>query len=77
MITLKYKNTCFQLFLVVKMHFLAAFLFIAAANAVEFQLVNNEGPPVWVGIQGNPGHTNLNNGGLILNQGQSVRTKYH
>ena len=50
------------------------FALLAAAHAVEFEIINNEPGPVWVGIQGNPGHTHLNNGGVILNQGQSVKT---
>nr|AAZ15800.1 thaumatin-like protein 2 [Dendroides canadensis] len=45
---------------------------LATAQAVEFHLQNNEPGPVWVGIQGNPEHTHLSNGGLILDQGQGV-----
>jgi hypothetical protein len=52
--------------------FVTLFALLAAAQAVEFEVINNEGGPVWLGVLGNPGHTNLNNGGVILNQGQSV-----
>ncbi|XP_072399434.1 uncharacterized protein [Diabrotica undecimpunctata] len=44
---------------------------IATVSAVDFQFVNKEGGPVWVGIQGNPGHPHLDGGGFKLAQGQS------
>ncbi|XP_030758256.1 pathogenesis-related protein 5-like [Sitophilus oryzae] len=51
---------------------LATFLCSQLANAVKFDILNKEGGPVWVGIQGNPGHPHLRNGGFILNKGQST-----
>lgn len=43
----------------------------AEAN-VEFEILNKESGPVWVGIQGNPGHPHLNGGGFILDSGRTV-----
>ncbi|KAJ8935268.1 hypothetical protein NQ314_012910, partial [Rhamnusium bicolor] len=44
---------------------------IIKVRAVDFQIRNN-GPTVWAGIQGNPGHPHLRNGGFVLNHGQTV-----
>ncbi|CAH1988685.1 unnamed protein product [Acanthoscelides obtectus] len=49
---------------------LALFALLGAASAVEFEFKNNGGE-IWVGIQGNPGHAALENGGFALGQGQS------
>ncbi|XP_076257665.1 uncharacterized protein LOC143194823 [Rhynchophorus ferrugineus] len=45
--------------------------FLASSNAVRFNIRNLDGGPVWIGIQGNPGHEHLANGGFKLGQGQS------
>ncbi|KAK9874692.1 hypothetical protein WA026_005512 [Henosepilachna vigintioctopunctata] len=47
-------------------------LAVAAVNAIEFQIKNNEQGEIWIGIQGNPGHPHLNNGGFKLAQGAQV-----
>ncbi|CAH1134042.1 unnamed protein product [Ceutorhynchus assimilis] len=39
---------------------------------VKFEIINREGGPVWVGVQGNPGHPHLHGGGFALNKGQTV-----
>ncbi|EEZ98103.1 Pathogenesis-related protein 5-like Protein [Tribolium castaneum] len=52
--------------------FVPVLALVTAAQAVEFEIVNNAGGPVWLGVQGNPGHEHLSNGGAILNQGQSI-----
>ncbi|KAL3276956.1 hypothetical protein HHI36_012321 [Cryptolaemus montrouzieri] len=41
-------------------------------QAREFQIRNNDGGDIWIGIQGNPGQENLNNGGFILGSQQQV-----
>ncbi|XP_056643063.1 uncharacterized protein LOC130449334 [Diorhabda sublineata] len=46
-------------------------LLIVAASAVDFEFINREGGPVWVGIQGNAGKSHLANGGFQLAQGES------
>ncbi|XP_030758258.1 pathogenesis-related protein 5-like [Sitophilus oryzae] len=56
----------------VKNFMLWAFLCTTMVNAVRFDITNREGGPVWVGIQGNPGHEHLRNGGFVLNQGQTT-----
>ncbi|XP_030754553.1 pathogenesis-related protein 5-like isoform X2 [Sitophilus oryzae] len=56
----------------VKNFMLWAFLCTTTVNAVRFDITNREGGPVWVGIQGNPGHEHLRNGGFVLNQGQTT-----
>ncbi|XP_044757458.1 thaumatin-like protein 1b [Coccinella septempunctata] len=38
--------------------------------AIQYQIKNNAGGEIWVGIQGNPGHPHLNNGGFKLSQNQ-------
>ncbi|KAK9874695.1 hypothetical protein WA026_005515 [Henosepilachna vigintioctopunctata] len=43
--------------------------FFLEINAVEFKIKNNERGEIWVGIQGNPGHPHLKNGGFKLAQG--------
>ncbi|KAJ8919977.1 hypothetical protein NQ315_006507 [Exocentrus adspersus] len=48
----------------------AVFLF-AAAQAVEFEIRNNEGGAVWIGIQGNDGRSPLEGGGFVLEAGAS------
>lgn len=40
--------------------------------AVTFDISNKEPGPIWVGIQGNSGQQSLNNGGFVLQQGQTV-----
>lgn len=50
--------------------FLALSLYTEAN--VNFEISNREPGPIWVGIQGNPGHAHLNGGGFTLNQGQTV-----
>ncbi|KAK4874357.1 hypothetical protein RN001_013717 [Aquatica leii] len=49
---------------------LVLLLSFASVHAVQFTIRNNIPGPIWVGIQGNPGHANLNNGGLSLNQNE-------
>ncbi|CAG9855906.1 unnamed protein product [Phyllotreta striolata] len=49
---------------------LALLVCLSTAQAVQFQIRNHEKGPVWVGIQGNPGHPHLENGGFVLNEGQ-------
>lgn len=44
----------------------------AVISAIEFQIKNNEGGQVWIGIQGNPGHQHLKNGGFSLGARQQV-----
>lgn len=44
---------------------------LSQANAATFEIQNQAGGPVWIGIQGNPGKAHLENGGFVLNQGQS------
>ncbi|XP_066260412.1 uncharacterized protein [Euwallacea similis] len=39
---------------------------------VLFEVTNKEPGPIWVGIQGDPGHAHLSNGGFDLSQGQTV-----
>ncbi|XP_045468648.1 pathogenesis-related protein 5-like [Harmonia axyridis] len=43
-----------------------------SVQAIEFQIKNNEGGQVWIGIQGNPGHQHLRNGGFSLGPRQQV-----
>jgi hypothetical protein len=45
---------------------------LATCFAVEFQILNREIGDIWVGIQGNPGHPHLNEGGFVLRPGQKV-----
>ncbi|KAB0793670.1 hypothetical protein PPYR_13290 [Photinus pyralis] len=45
---------------------------IVAIHSVQFVIRNNVPGPIEVGIQGNPGHAHLNNGGFHLNQGSEV-----
>ncbi|KAJ8978317.1 hypothetical protein NQ317_015931 [Molorchus minor] len=47
-----------------------ACLLLVTANAVQFE-IRNAGEPIWVGIQGNPGHGALRNGGFSLIGGES------
>jgi hypothetical protein len=42
------------------------------ANGRNVNLQNNLGYTVWVGILGNPGKGQPNNGGFVLNSGQRV-----
>lgn len=53
--------------------FALTLLVYGAEADVKFDITNREPGPVWVGIQGNPGHPHLNGGGFALNQGQTVR----
>lgn len=41
-------------------------------QAVDFQIINKESGPIWVGIQGNSGKPALENGGFILDSKASV-----
>lgn len=52
--------------------FVVLAVFLVTVNAVEFEIRNNDGGDVWIGIQGNPNNENLNNGGFVLGSGQSV-----
>ncbi|XP_018579527.1 pathogenesis-related protein 5-like [Anoplophora glabripennis] len=45
--------------------------FVAACQAAQFEIVNREGGPVWVGIQSNDGKPPLERGGFVLEKGQS------
>ncbi|KAJ3627198.1 hypothetical protein MTP99_014596 [Tenebrio molitor] len=45
---------------------------LATCFAVEFQILNREIGDIWVGIQGNPGHPHLNEGGFVLRPGQKT-----
>ncbi|KAK9874693.1 hypothetical protein WA026_005513 [Henosepilachna vigintioctopunctata] len=42
---------------------------LLVVNAIEFQIKNNEGREIWIGIQGNPNQPHLRNGGFKLPQG--------
>ncbi|CAH1134041.1 unnamed protein product [Ceutorhynchus assimilis] len=42
-----------------------------AKSDVVFEISNREPGPIWIGIQGNPGHPHLHNGGFALNQAQT------
>ncbi|CAG9840622.1 unnamed protein product [Diabrotica balteata] len=53
------------------LQFVCLAVVVAAVSAAEFEFRNREGGPVWVGIQGNPGHPHLEGGGFKLAQGQS------
>ncbi|XP_060527320.1 uncharacterized protein LOC132702590 [Cylas formicarius] len=44
---------------------------VAYCDAVSFQITNKDGGPIWIGIQGNPGHEHLANGGFALQQGET------
>lgn len=57
--------------------FTLAFMIWSAKANVQFDIVNKESGPVWVGIQGNPGHPHLNGGGFILETGQTVSTTFY
>ncbi|KAJ8919979.1 hypothetical protein NQ315_006509 [Exocentrus adspersus] len=39
---------------------------LTSCRAVEFEIVNRESGPIWVGIQGNNGKTHLFKGGFVL-----------
>lgn len=55
-------------------HLVVLSVVLALASAVDFEIRNNDpNGAIWIGIQGNPGNENLNNGGFVLNSGQSVR----
>lgn len=45
---------------------------LSVAHAAEFQITNNAGGEVWIGILGNSGNPPLNNGGFALGAGQTV-----
>lgn len=45
---------------------------VTVCQAVEFQITNQDGGTVWIGIQGNTGKPALENGGFALDSGQSV-----
>ncbi|XP_045468649.1 thaumatin-like protein 1b [Harmonia axyridis] len=45
---------------------------LACTQAINFQIRNDAGGEVWIGIQGNPGHPHLNGGGFKLAQGAQV-----
>jgi hypothetical protein len=52
---------------------LLAFLTVAGlATGRNFNLRNNLGYTIWVGILGNAGKETPNEGGFVLNSGQSV-----
>lgn len=54
-------------------HFIVTIsLLIIATSAIQFQFLNTVDADIWIGIQGNPGHPNLNQGGLIIKPGQRV-----
>ncbi|KAF7285448.1 hypothetical protein GWI33_010620 [Rhynchophorus ferrugineus] len=57
----------------VRMKFAVVFLvsLLAYSEAVRFNIRNLDGGPIWIGIQGNPGHDHLANGGFKLSQGES------
>ncbi|XP_076257666.1 uncharacterized protein LOC143194824 [Rhynchophorus ferrugineus] len=56
-----------------RMKYYLAFIFgvLACCEAVRFNIKNLDGGQIWIGIQGNPGHENLANGGFKLAQGES------
>lgn len=41
---------------------------------VKLEISNREPGPIWVGIRGNTGHPHLEDGGISLEQGQTVYT---
>ncbi|KAJ3667167.1 hypothetical protein Zmor_002568 [Zophobas morio] len=45
---------------------------VAVCSGVEFQIKNPGNSDIWIGIQANPGHPLLNNGGFDLPAGQQV-----
>lgn len=47
-------------------------IFLSVVHAVDFQITNRESGPIWVGILGNPGQPTLENGGFVLNPGETV-----
>ncbi|KAJ8941000.1 hypothetical protein NQ314_010508 [Rhamnusium bicolor] len=52
-----------------------AAILIVTVRAVDFEIRNNDGGDIWIGIQGNPGKENLANGGFILGSKQSRTLK--
>ena len=53
-----------------KLTILALILQISVIQCVKFIIRNDIPGPIWIGIQGNPGHAHLKNGGFQLNQGE-------
>lgn len=49
---------------------------LAYSESVRFHITNRDGGPIWIGIQGNPGHPHLANGGFKLHAGKSVSLIY-
>lgn len=47
--------------------------FFAVVQAVDFQITNQLGGVIYVGIQGNSGKPHLENGGFRLDYGATVR----
>lgn len=45
---------------------------LAYCEAVKFNIHNKDGGAIWIGIQGNSGKANLENGGFKLAEGESV-----
>lgn len=45
---------------------------LSVVYATEFQITNNQGGAVWVGILPNSGKAQLENGGFVLEAGQTV-----
>ncbi|XP_050309812.1 uncharacterized protein LOC126745835 [Anthonomus grandis grandis] len=45
---------------------------LTATKNVTFEILNKEPGPIWIGIQGDPGHPHLHNGGVTLEQGKSI-----
>lgn len=43
---------------------------------VKLEISNREPGPIWVGIRGNTGHPHLEEGGINLEQGQSVYSQW-
>ncbi|EEZ98104.1 uncharacterized protein LOC663483 [Tribolium castaneum] len=52
--------------------FLLITAYLKLCFGVEFQILNREGGDIWVGIQGNPGHAHLSEGGFVLQPGKRV-----
>ncbi|ERL90048.1 hypothetical protein D910_07406 [Dendroctonus ponderosae] len=61
----KHTNMYFACFLLI------GFVVSHTHAAVTFDISNKEPGPIWVGIQGNSGQQNLNNGGFVLQQGET------